>query len=376
MKLKSIHQLLIAFLVFLGLQSCDNRDTMTIDKGNTPEISSLSSTKIVLDSDKQDSIALTVKWKPATYTVPTEIKYKIEISDNESFSDFLELGSTDASITEASYTTSQLNTFAKELGFETSEESTMYIRVKALLGASSLVQISPVKSLTIVPYELGYPDFYIVGEASFVGWNANQAQLFHKEGSLSYMYTYLEKDKSFRFLGQKDWGPINYSIDAPEIKEDNRYFLSTGDNIGLAAGDNENMKFLGESGIYKVIIDANKTEKSIKAVVASTKGYDYPNLYIVGNIAGNNWTAEQAIAMERKSAGVFELILNLPDGAEFKFLGQQSWGDLDWGNISGNGNSGYLAPKGDNGNITYNGGGSSYKLTVNLKAGTYNITAQ
>jgi hypothetical protein len=37
------------------------------------------------------------------------------------------------------------------------------------------------------------------------------------------------------------------------------------------------------------------------------------------------------------------------------------------------GNSGFLGPKGDNGNIKFAGDGSNYKITVNLKAGTYTI---
>jgi hypothetical protein len=65
--------------------------------------------------------------------------------------------------------------------------------------------------------------------------------------------------------------------------------------------------------------------------------------------------------MTQVGDGVYEYIIAIPDGAEFKFLGQQDlvW-DLEWGNIHTGGNSGFLGPNGDNNNIQYNGGGALY----------------
>ena len=48
----------------------------------------------------------------------------------------------------------------------------------------------------------------------------------------------------------------------------------------------------------------------------------------------------------------------------------------DRGNIATAGNSGFLAPKGDNGDIKFVGDGSSYKITVNLKGGIFTIKKQ
>jgi hypothetical protein len=89
----------------------------------------------------------------------------------------------------------------------------------------------------------------------------------------------------------------------------------------------------------------------------------------------NGWNAANAIPMTRKSEGVFELTTTLGANTEMKFLGQQAFASLEWGNIlkNNNGNSGFLGPKEDNSNIVFNGNGGSYKITVNLKAGTYTI---
>ena len=80
--------------------------------------------------------------------------------------------------------------------------------------------------------------------------------------------------------------------------------------------------------------------------------------------------------MDLVGDGVFEYTIAIPDGAEFKFIGQQSWGSLEWANIHSSGNSGFLGPKGDNDNIKFNGGGATYKITANVKLGTYKITPQ
>ena len=101
--------------------------------------------------------------------------------------------------------------------------------------------------------------------------------------------------------------------------------------------------------------------------------YDFPEIYLVGNIARNGWNEKDPVAMTTVGDGVYEYTTTLGADTEFKILGQKSWGDFDWGNISKDGNSGFIGPKGDNGNIKFVGDGGSYKITVNLKAGTYTI---
>ena len=80
--------------------------------------------------------------------------------------------------------------------------------------------------------------------------------------------------------------------------------------------------------------------------------------------------------MTKTAEGVFETTVVLQAGAQFKFFGQKSWSGKEWGNFAKEGNSGYLAPK-DNGNIKFDGDDTSqYKITVNVKAGTYTIIKQ
>jgi len=377
MKKSIFNRVLLLVLAIFGLSSCDNREIIQIDSAEAPILMDLSSSSLYLDSNFPDDQALTVSWSPAKYSIPTEINYKIEISADESFTESAELGGgITQSRTVATYTTAQMNAAAQSLGLEPFVASTMYLRVVAFVGRDGLKQTSNITHLDITPYELVYPDFFLVGEASYVGWTDTEAQLLYKDGSTMTIYTYMQSNGSFRFLGQQAWAPINYSIDKDGTRDEYRYFMDTSENIIQSAGDDENMTFTGETGIYKITIDASKGVQSLKAVASAIPEYDFPEIYLVGNVADNNWSPENGVAMTKVGEGVYEITTDLGADAEFKFVGQKSWGDLEWGNLFDNGDTGYLAPKGDNGNILFAGDGGSYKITVNIKAGIYTIVKQ
>lgn len=375
--MKKIFKFLTLILAFLfTFTSCDrNDDILKVDIANAPILLNASASEIALDGNFPGNIGLTVFWDSSNYTVPTEINYKVEVSNTNTFEKIYLLGTTNASIRTASYTIEQVNKAATALGLVANTYSDMYIRVTSSLGDNNYVSsASNVVKVSVKPYLLVYPDFYLVGAASYVGWNAGNAQFLYKNSSTSTIYTYLEKDQNFRFLGQKDWGPINYSIDADGIRTAYKYFKQVSSNISKADGDDENMRFSGETGVYKVSIDAFAGVQSLSAVASPIFNYNFDNIYIVGTL--NDWNAGSAPSMTKVGDGVYEYVTTLADSSAFKILGQQSFGSLEWGNIGGAGNTGFLGPKGDNGDIKFEGGGNTYKITVNIKGGIYTIVQQ
>lgn len=361
-------------MMILGLASCQDRDIITIDSATSATVMDLSTSSLFLDKNFPANPALTVTWTPASYTVPTEINYKIEASADDKFAKPITLATVSGSQQSASFTTLQMNDAAAALGLKPSVEAKIFMRVISSVGnANSLANVSNVTSLKITPYVLTYPSFYIVGAASYVGWSPDKAQVLHKSENLSYIYTYLQKGENFRFLGQLAWDGKNYALNNSGTKASNQYFNQWSDNLMPPAGDDENIRFTGETGIYKITINAAQGVQTIDVKKSAIPAFIFPEIYLVGNIGGNGWKPESAIAMKTIGDGVYEYTGALAGDTEFKILGQKSWGDLDWGNISGDGNTGFLGPKGDNGNIKFAGDGGSYKLTVNLKAGTYKI---
>jgi hypothetical protein len=372
MKNNHIINAIFAFLVFFGLASCDDRELVQVENSGAPIIMKLSDEKIFLDKNYPNNPALNVTWDQAKYTVPVSVNYKVEASATADFKKALTVGTVSESIRTATYTVGQMNTVAQTLGLQTDMEGKLYMRVTSYLGSNRLDTMSNTTFVNVTPYALDYPTFYLVGAASYVGWNSGVAQELHKTDNMSYIYTYMEP-AAFRFLGQQAWSPINYSVDNPGTDAASRYFKQLSSNIVF--DNNENMKFTGTAGIYKFSINADGDVQSLDAT-PSPLGFDYPNLYAVGTI--NGWDAANALPMTRISEGVFELTTVLNDATEFKFIGQKAFGDLEWGNILKNndGNSGFVGPKGDNSNIKFNGGGSNYKITVNLKAGIYKLVKQ
>ena len=369
MKNKYIINAFAALLLMIGLTSCDNRELVQVDNSAAPIAMDLSAEHIFLDKNYPDNPALNVSWTQAAYTVPVEVNYKIEASKDKDFKTPYVLGTVAQSLRTATYTVSQLNTAAQTIGLTKNIEGKMFLRVISALGANQIKAVSNVTTVNVTPYALEYPNFFLVGAASYVGWNSGVAQALYKKDNFSYIYSFLTPE-GFRFLGQQAWSPINYSIDNPGTDAASRYFKQTSANIAFS--DRENMKFTGAAGIYKIEINADGAVQSLNAT-ASPIGFEYPNLYVVGSL--NGWNAANAIPMTRKSEGVFELTTTLGANTEMKFLGQQAFASLEWGNIlkNNNGNSGFLGPKEDNSNIVFNGNGGSYKITVNLKAGTYTI---
>lgn len=366
---KGVFLLLISLL---GIISCSDREIVTIDNQSAPILMDVSKESVFLDKNFPDNPAFNVTWDVAKYTVPVQITYRIEVSADDKFTKPFVLGTVGNSARTATFTNAQMNTAAQTIGLVKDVAGTMYMRVSSYLGnGESLTSTSNVSMIKITPYELEYPTFYLVGGASYVGWTAVDAQVLYKSSSKSIIYTYLEGGQPFRFLGQKNWDPTNYSIDLSGTRENYRYFKQVSSNL-VQDGD-ENMKFTGATGIYKITINAATGVQSLDVSESPIPTFDFPQIYIVGSI--NGWDAATAPAMTKVSPGVYEYTVKLDDNSEFKFLGQQSWGEIEWANIikDNAGNSGFLGPKGDNGNVKFNGGGKTYKITANIKAGIYTI---
>ncbi|WP_343608277.1 SusE domain-containing protein [Chryseobacterium oranimense] len=356
--------LVLGFLVI----SCE-KDEDKVVLGN-PSASTLTSDKssLVLTKDNEAQNAVTFNWKAPDYGVAVAQKNQLQIAiKGTNFASPKNVDLNDGDI-KATYTVAEFNSYALDAGLAPNVATDIEVRLSSKLGNYEAIN-SNVVTIKVTPYMTAYPSFYIVGEASAVGWNANVAQMLYKKDNFSTIYTYLENGKAFRFLGQQDWGPANYSLDVTGMNNGNKYFKTWSTN--LAPSTPENIQFNGATGMYKIVIDADATVKSITVSASPINNWNPANLYIVGTV--NGWNAGTAIPMTNLGNGKFEYTTTLPAASEFKFLGQQSWGDLDWGNITTDGNTGFIGPKGSNGNIKFDGTGGSYKISVDLKLGTYKI---
>lgn len=324
---------------------------------------------LVLDASNPTATATTIKW--TDYDYGTTVNYTLEVS-KKGTGEFITLATVnDAKELEVS--NFLINEAASKLDLPVNVASEIDLRITAKTESAggSITKVSDIVTFKLTPYQPLYKDFYLVGGGSAVGWDASKAQLLKNSQNITEIYTYLENNGMFRFLGQKNWSPDNYSLNAPGVNDSYKYFKTWSTNLrsGVTPEKNfENIVFTGDSGMYKITIDQNTKDIKVTSSPIPTLPTE---LFLVGSI--NGWNAGAAIPMDQINDGVYEHTMVLPDGAEFKFIGQQAWGDLEWANIHTDGNSGYLGPKGDNNNIKFNGGGTTYKITANVKLGIYTI---
>lgn len=356
-------------IVFVGLllASCEkDEDQAVLGDGTIPTLKS-NATSIILLKDNENNEAVQFDWTNPKFSTQVALKNTLEFA--KAGANFQGAGTSivTANNLTGKLTVGELNKAILDAGIIPGAATQVEVRMKSEVGKTVLY--SNTVEMTVTAYLTAFPSFYIVGEASAVGWNAGTSQLLYKKDNFSTIYTYLENGKAFRFLGQQDWNPINYSLDVSGMNASNKYFKTWSTNLAPAAP--ENIQFNGPSGMYKMVIDADATQKTINVSASPIAVWNPANLYIVGTV--NGWSAPAAIPMTSLGNGKFEYTTVLPAASEFKFLGQQSWGDLDWGNISADGNTGYIGPKGSNGNIKFDGTGGSYKISVDLKLGIYKI---
>ncbi|MCD4834563.1 MAG: SusF/SusE family outer membrane protein [Bacteroidales bacterium] len=339
---------------------------------------SVDDTTAVLLKENEDVAWDTLAWNAAVLYEGQGLitHYAIQIDEQgNNFASLFEIESSTTSETEIVITVGNLNTKLLANGYGPVQTYDLELRIKAHVHDDLDSVYSNIYPFTVTTYkDVPVPEtLFLFGDATTVGWGADTSLTTYKEEGKYTIFTYLENDKQFRFLETQELEGEN------DFKYNFNSFAVLPDNVDDAGDDDDNnFKFTGATGWYKIEADYLTSTLTIAehTVGSETYTYDYDNLYIVGdyNDADPFWDAGNAVAMTKVSEGLFTIEKQLKDGAMFKFLGQQSWGDLDWGNIGGDGNSGTLGPKEFNGNITFDGGDKTYEIEVNIKQGTYTFT--
>ncbi len=184
-----------------------------------------------LDGNAPTATAVTVKWND--YDYGTLVHYTIEVAKKGSAT-FMELGTVD-NAKELAVSNFALNEAASKLDLPVNVASEVDIRVTAKTESPGgiITKVSDIVTFKVTPYQPAYKDFYLVGGGTAVGWNAGGAQLLKNTQNLAEIYTYLENNGEFRFLGQQDWNPINYSLNTPGIKDAYKFFKTWSSNLTI-----------------------------------------------------------------------------------------------------------------------------------------------
>ena len=372
--MKNISYFLVLILAVFAF-SCEE-DFMTppvtsVVQGTAPvwETTPPADLDTVLFKRYENETLFSLSWSAATYADKMGVRYYLQVDTKGSnFANPLEFARISA--TEMNVTIGGLNAVLSNR-YPPAEKVEIELRVRVAANEDLANLYTSAFSMKVTPYlDVPVPaDLFIFGTATPVGANSSGALATSKSKDADVFFKYLKltKDGLFRFSDKQTDG-YNYNFGK---------FATVSTNISAAGDDDGNFKFTGETGWYEVKADFTNSELTIAPYVegATTYTFNPANVYLVGDysdaVAG--WNPENSPVMIKKSEGVFTLETTIKDGAMLKFVGQPSWGDLDWGNLGGDGSSGIVGPKGKNGNITFDGGDKTYFVTLDLNKGTYKI---
>ncbi len=371
--MKNISSFLILILAVFAW-SCED-DFMTppvtsIVEGTAPNWTSEPPTDIdtVLFKRLEGENLVSLSWSEATYADKIGVRYSLQVdTKGDEFANPLEFDRTAA--TEMDVTIGALNAKLMER-YNPAEEVEIELRIRAFANEDLANLYTSAFSMKVTPYlDVPVPEaLFLMGTATPVGFNSADALASYKDGDVFQKYLKLTTDGSFRFSDKQTDDGFNYNFGK---------FATVSSNIEAAGDDDGSFRFTGETGWYEVKANFTNSELTIAPFMheATTYTFDPTEVYLAGDYSDTvaGWEPENSPAMVMKSEGIYALETEIKDGAMLKFVGQPSWGDLDWGNLGGDGFEGAIGPKGMNGNITFDGGGKGYIVTLDLNSGTYSI---
>ncbi|MGQ1784379.1 SusF/SusE family outer membrane protein [Saccharicrinis sp. GN24d3] len=371
--MKNLKYLFISLLAVLFIACEDDFETPNVTEpvqGTAPVLAEVTEDiDLILAKKNESETVVDLSWSAATYADPIGVRYYVQVdAAGNGFTNALAFDR--VAKTSTSIIVGDLNTLISGR-FSPAVKVELDVRIKAVSNEDLDDLYSNSFTMKVTPYlDVAIPtELYIYGSATASAEVTDGLAAYGADDVFT-KYLKLVKGGVFQFSDAKESGGFDYNFGK---------FATVSDNIVAAGDEAGNFKFTGETGWYAVTADFVNSNLTIAPYVEGSETYtfDYPNVYLVGdyNATDPAWSPESGPALTRENEGVYTIETVIKDGALLKFVGQQSWGDLDWGNLGGDGNTGVIGPKGTNGNIQFDGGDAAYTITLDLNKGTYMIEA-
>ncbi len=200
-------------------------------------------------------------------------------------------------------------------------------------------------TLTFVVEEVLAPgQLFLVG--SLTGWDpATSLPFFNSAENVYTIVADLPDGAEFKFL------PTNTGWDGDWGEDPN--------NPGSIIQEGEQNVKGYAAGKYLITVDFNTLTFKLSAI---------DNLFLVGSLTG--WDPGTSLPMGEPALGVFSIVIDLPDGAEFKFLPQNTGWDGDWGDDPNN--SGRIIQDGEQNVSGFEAG--KYVIAVDFNTLSYTVS--
>ncbi len=341
--MKNIYKIFVLFIVAIGFNSCnDDAYFELLPKAESFEIVTPSNgSTVVLDDTNLSNTALFISWNDSSGNGPT---YNIEIAEagTEFEIPFL-LGTSDGN--SFSMTVEELNTFLLDvMGINADEANKMEIKV------SNDSEVTTAITVLFTPFTVEFEELFLVGSITDPQWTPAEAlPMTRLDLNLFEITVDLVDGDEFKFL------PTNIDFEG-DLGEDPN-------NAGNLIEDGEQNLSGYPAGKYKISVDLNTFTFEVEELLAPTE------LFLVGSLT--DWDPATSWPFFNSAENVFTIVADLPDGAEFKFLPQNTGWDGDWGEDPNN--LGSLIQDGEQ-NISGLTAGK-YLITVDYNSLTYKVSS-
>jgi starch-binding outer membrane protein SusE/F len=351
---KTLLFLPVIFLAFL-FAGCEKEGEKVVLKENitASDLSDLSAASFALVMDSAATVTETFEWTKVDFGFPAQITYTIQIdTTGNEFENAIDLATVTSTLS-YDLIEGEFNKILLQNGYAAAVPVTLQFRIKAFINANVDPVYSDAVEAVVTPYAIVFPPIYMCGDATG-GWNWDSDVTVRSTSAGIYStIAVFTNGGAFRFFKQADWGPTSYNYP---------YFTGTVSALFSNAADgDQNFRFTGTTGYYRVTV--NMTTKSV-----SMEAVTEPVLYATGGALGGwDWSTNY-IQLTWLSDGVFEATTDFSNDI-FRFFKQANWGD---GYSYTYFNDGTVTPllelnpnDGDN-NFKFVGTPGTYKITVNL----------
>ena len=340
--MKFIYKIVLLLLVIIGFNSCDANENFEIlppQEGITIT-NPVNGSTVVLDDTNTANPGLTVSWSAPTL-VGTAATFTVEVAlTGTDFAAPVVIGTTEGYF--FSLTVLELNTLALDI-LEIEGDETQSIDIRISSG-----EVSDKVSVILTPYKVEFTELFLVG--SLTNWTPSEALPMTRLGFNEFEITVdLPAGAEFKFLPQNTGWDGDFGKDPA--------------NEGVLIQEGEQNLGGYAAGKYKVYVNLNTFTYTVTEVLAPN------NLFLVGSLTG--WDPGTSLPFFKAAENVFTIVVNLPAGAEFKFLPTNTGWDGDFGKDPAN--EGSIIQDGESNVSGYAAG--KYLVTVDFGTMTYKVTS-
>ena len=303
---KILNNILLLFTTTVLLVACDKEDLTVLSSDASTSIS-ISESELVLDILNTGQDVLTVSWTEPEFGYSASVTYNIVFINGDQTTS-ISVGD----ILTKTFETSELNNILLKIGLEIGSATQISVQVESVLSEYKSIK-SELVSLTATTYSTEFQPIFMIGEA-VKGWSTDLAVEVYGIGIGEYeVIAEFNNNGNFRFFDAPDWGANSYNWTYFEGGEVNDLFVNAED-------DDTNLRFVGETGFYKIFV--NLITKTIEMTPV-----DEPKHYMVGaGVPDAGWGWDTPVEMTWIKDGLFEATTTLSNDTFRFFTNSGDWG--------------------------------------------------